>query len=80
MKQFKQIIKTVNSKEKVKLNSQLRALELLILVSLDKSWGAQLPSYLYEKKLIIQQVIDKEQYSNTSSIDCKNVKRKYKQK
>ena len=47
----------VNSKQEVKLDFHLRALELLLLIPLDKSWGAQLPSYLYEEKSIIQQSI-----------------------
>ena len=35
----------VNSNQEVKPNFQLRALELLLYIPLDKSWGAQLSSY-----------------------------------
>jgi len=43
-------MQTVNSNQEVKPESQLRTLELLLYISLDKSWGAQLPSWLKEKK------------------------------
>jgi len=58
----------INLRQEVKPDSQLRSLELLLVIPLDKNWGAQLPSYLYEKKLIIQQAIDIEQYNNANSI------------
>jgi len=43
-------MQTVNSNQEVKPDSQLRALELLFYILLDKSWGAQLPSSLKEEK------------------------------
>jgi len=48
MQQLKWIIQTVNSNKEVKLESQLRALELLLYISLDKSCDAQLSSWLKE--------------------------------
>jgi len=48
MQQLKWIMQTVNSNQEVKPDSLLRALELLYIL-LDKSWGAQLPSWLKEK-------------------------------
>jgi len=35
----------VNSNQEVKPDSQLKSQELLLYISLDKSWGAQLPSW-----------------------------------
>jgi len=66
--------------QKVNTDSQLRDVELYLLIPLDNNWGVQLSSYLCEEKLIIQQAIDIEKYSNTNKYDWKNLKIKYEHK
>ena len=46
MQQLKWIIQAIDSNQEVKPDFQLKAIKLLLYIPLNKSWGAQLPSWL----------------------------------
>jgi len=73
-------MQTVNSNQEVKLDSQLRALEFLLYIPLDKSWAAQFPFWLKEENRqvwMMQEMISR--YNETKNTNATNRnKQKYK--